>query len=39
QYAVSRNGPSFPPPRLRLLLLADVDLPSAGRIVERAIQW
>ncbi|CBN80166.1 expressed unknown protein [Ectocarpus siliculosus] len=39
EYAVDWNGPSTaPPPRLRLLLLADVDLASAGRIVEWAIQ-
>ncbi|CAM9962736.1 unnamed protein product, partial [Pylaiella littoralis] len=38
QYAVDWNGPATSSPRLRLLLLADVDLASAGSIVEWAIQ-
>ncbi|CAN0177032.1 unnamed protein product, partial [Hapterophycus canaliculatus] len=38
KYAVDWDGPVAGPPRLRLLLLADVDLASAGRMVEWAIQ-
>lgn len=40
QHAVDWNGPlsTEPPPRLRLLLLADVDLASAKRVVEWALQ-
>eukprot|EP00903_Cladosiphon_okamuranus_P011198 g10566.t2 len=39
EYAVDWNGPATePPPRLRLLLLADVDLDSAKRVVEWALQ-
>eukprot|EP00752_Nemacystus_decipiens_P017908 g16053.t1 len=41
EYAVDWNGPSQatePPPRLRLLLLTDVDLASAKRVVEWALQ-
>ncbi|CAM9524411.1 unnamed protein product, partial [Ascophyllum nodosum] len=38
EHAVDWNGPGSPCPRLRMLLLADVDLDSAGRMVEWAIQ-
>lgn len=38
QHAVNWEGPGSPCPRLRLLLLSDVDLASAGRVVEWTIE-
>lgn len=38
QHAVNWDGPGGSSPRLRLLLLSDVDLASAGRVVEWTIE-